>query len=243
MTVAQVSSQGGETHGMFGDRTLGQSFVPRPGNFGGGIQTGSSGNFLYSGRPDGSSAFATPWRRIGPDVLQLAVGAGPAAQQGPPVALSPQSPAPEYNLPELLTILGLAPASLPEATGWEGTSPAEQALGMTFGIGPLAAGNVAGPRVGARAGSASAARPQLYTRSAELSGLLTRIARTKGMLSGQGIDVYLGTNTTLLQGTVRTRGDSAALAGVLALEPEVGQIDNQLVPEASGTQSSNRKSR
>jgi hypothetical protein len=119
----------------------------------------------------------------------------------------------------------------------------EQALGMPLGIGPPAAWNVAAGRVGTRAASPSAARPPLYTRSPELSGRLTRIARTKGMLSGPGIDVYLGNNTALLQGTVRTSGDCAVLASILALEPEVGQIDNRLIAEGSGTLSSNRKSR
>jgi len=72
---------------------------------------------------------------------------------------------------------------------------------------------------------------------------LTRIARTKGMLSGQGIDVYLSNNVARLEGTVRTPGDCVLLASVLALEPGVRQIDNRLVAEGSGTLSSNRKSR
>ena len=58
---------------------------------------------------------------------------------------------------------------------------------------------------------------------------MTQIARSKGMLPGQGIDVYLSNNIALLHGTVRTPGDSVLLANVLALEPEVLQIDNRLV--------------
>jgi hypothetical protein len=240
MVVAQVAPQGNVTHGTFGNRTLGQSFVPRPSTFGGGIQTGATGSFLYLGRPDGSTAFAaTPWRRIDPAVLAQASGATPAAQPALYGAPSPQSPA----LRELPTNPEFAPASFPETNGWEGMSPAEQALGINLGIGPSAASNVTVLRVGAHAAWASAARPQPYIRSPELSDLLMRIARAKGMLAGKGIDVYLSNNIALLQGTVRTPGDCILLANVLALEPEVRQIDNRLVVEGSGTLSSNRKSR
>ncbi len=239
MVVAQSS----EIRGMFGNRTLGQSFMPRPSTFGGGLQTGPSGNFLYFGRPDGSTAFATPWRQIDTSEIDQAAGVRRAAQAALNVTLPPQSPAPKYNLFELPTITEFGPPSFPETSGWEGTSPAEQALGMTLGIGSSAASYVPVPRVGARAASASAARPQPYTRSPDLSGRLTRIARTKGMLSGHGIDVYLSNNMALLQGTVRTPGDRVLLANVLALEPEVRQIDNRLVVEGYGTLSSNRESR
>ena len=206
--VAQASPQGNQTHGTFGDRTLGQSFVPRPSTFGGGIQTGPGGNFLFLGRSDGSAAFATPWRQNDTGV----VGPSPAGQPPLNTVLSPQSSAPEYNLPEIQAILDLAPPSFPETNGREGTSPAEPVLGLTRGIGP------------------PAARPQQpYIRSPELSDRLTQIARSKGLLSGPGIDVYLGNNVVLLQGAVRTPSDCVLLASVLALEPEVRQIDNRLV--------------
>ena len=66
---------------------------------------------------------------------------------------------------------------------------------------------------------------------------MTRIARSKGMLSGQGIDVYLSNDTARVQGTVRTAHDCVLLPSVLALEPDVRQIDNRLVVEGSGTAS------
>jgi hypothetical protein len=243
MVMAQVTPPSNETHGTFGNRTLGQPLAPRPSKFGGGIQTGASGSFLYRGRPDGSTAFAAPWRRVDTAVLNQAVGARSAAQPALHVAVSPQSPAPEYNLPELLTIPEFASPSFPEATGQEGTSPPGHTLGMTRGIGSPAASNVTVPQVGTREASASAMRPQPYARSPELSDRLTRLARTNGMLSGQGIDVYLSNDIALLLGTVRTPGDCVLLANVLALEPAVRQIDNRLAAEGSGTLSSNRKSR
>ena len=208
MVVAQASPQGNQAHGTFGDRTLGQSFVPRPSTFGGGIQTGPSGNFLYLGRSDGSAAFATPWRKNDTGVLVP----GSAGQPASNAAFSPQSSAPQYNLPEIQAIPDFALPSFPETNGREGTSPAQPALGLAHGIGP------------------PAARPQQpYIRSRELSDRLTQIARSKGLLAGPGIDVYLGNNIALLQGAVGTPGDCVLLASVLALEPEVQQIDNRLV--------------
>jgi hypothetical protein len=242
IAAAQGVSQGNPTHGTFGNRPLGQPLVPRPSNFGGGIQTGSSGNFLYRGRPDGSTAFAAPWRQVDPAKIEQAADARSAGQPIRYNAPSPQSPAPEYNFPEFPTIPEFAPPPLFEMTGWEGPNPADQGIGMGLGIEPPAAWNINVPRAGTRAASASAVRPQLSTRSPELSDRLTRIARTKGILVGQGIDVYLSNSIAILQGTVRTSGDCALLASVLALEPEVRQIDNRLVAEGAGAISSNCKS-
>ena len=129
MVVAQVSRQGNRTHGTFGDHVLGQSFGPRPSTFGGGIPAGSSGSFLFLGRADGSAAFATPWRQNDTGV----VGPSPAAQPALNALVSPQSPAPEYNHPELQAIPDLVPPSFPETNGPEDTSPAEPALGLNHG--------------------------------------------------------------------------------------------------------------
>ena len=93
-----------------------------------------------------------------------------------------------------------------------GMNPAEPALGLTRGI-----------------EQPVAASPQPYSRSSELSDLLTHIARSKGLLSGPAIDVYVSNKVTLIQGAVGTPGDCVLLARVLALQPEVQQIDNRLV--------------
>ena len=237
MAAAQGVPQGNETHGTFGNRPLGQTLVPRPSQFGGGIQTGPGGSFLYRGRPDGSTAFAAPWRRIDPGAIEQAVGARPAVQAVLYNAASPQSPGPEYNnLSELPTFPELTPAPLFETNGGEGTGPAEQGLGMALGFGLPSAWNVTLPRVGTGAASAP---PQPYVRSPELSDRLTRIAVAKGMLAGQGIDVLLSNSIARLQGTVHTPDNCVLLANVLALEPEVSQIDNRLVVEGAGTPPSN----
>ena len=58
---------------------------------------------------------------------------------------------------------------------------------------------------------------------------MTQIARTKGLLFGPAIDVYLSNNIAIMQGAVARRATAPQLAKVLALEPEVQQIDNHLV--------------
>ena len=54
------------------------------------------------------------------------------------------------------------------------------------------------------------------------------------MLAGAALNVYLGNHVALLQGEVRSPGDRTLLANVIGLEPEVQQIDNQLVAAGSG---------
>ena len=222
MAAGQVSPQGTVTHGTFGTRTLGQPLTPRPSTFGGGVQTSPGGSFLYLGRADGAAMFATPWRHIDADLLQPVVAASPAAQPGLNGVAGPQLPAPQA-----------APAP-PETNGEPGMSPAEQMLGMTPGGELPIASQLALPQGGGGAAPALPRGTQPYARSPELSDRLTRIARSKGMLAGQGIDVYLSNGIARLQGAVRTPGDSLLLAGVLALEPEVRQIDNRLVAEGPG---------
>ncbi len=105
-----------------------------------------------------------------------------------------------------------APLSLPETNGQEGTIRTEPALALAPGT------------------AAPAASPQQpYIRSPELSDRLTQIARSKGLLFGPAIDVYVSNNVVLIQGAVGTPSDSTLLASLLALEPDVVRIDNRLV--------------
>ena len=221
MLLAQ-SPQGSVTYGTFGNRTLGQSFVPQPRTFGGGIQTGASGNFLYLGRPDGVAAFATPWRQTDPAALELAFGLTRTAQPTPNAAVPPQSSAPAYNGPGPPASAGLAVPSFPGTNGWEAVGAALPSPGpahyVATGAGP------ASPRAG-----------QPFVRSAEISAELTRIARANGMLAGPGIDVYLRNHVAVMEGAVRTQADRVLLANVLALEPQVRQTDSRLIIAGSGT--------
>jgi hypothetical protein len=100
---------------------------------------------------------------------------------------------------------------------------------MTLDTGVAPAWSFSHAQGGTRIASKLAARTESYSRSPELSDRLTQIARSKGMLPGQGIDVYLSNSIALVHGTVRTPSDCVLLANVLATEPEVRQIDNRLV--------------
>ena len=236
--AAQVSPQGNTAHGMFGARTLGQSFVPRPSTFGGGIQTGPSGSFLYAGRTNGANAFAAPWRQSdAAGSEQPILAAQPTLQP----AVSTQPAAPVNNLPAAQTIPESAVPAPLETNGSDGASPTEQAVGMTPGAAPSAAWNFTAAGAGSHTTSPSAVRRQTYTRSPQLSDRLTQIARAKGMLTGPSIDVYLGNHVALLQGAVRTTDDGTLLTNVLALEPDVQQIDNRLVTPGTGPQPSSRQ--
>jgi hypothetical protein len=229
MIVAQVPSQGNQTSGTFGNRTLGKPLAPRPSTFGGGFQTGSTGASLPAGQSAGSALFAAPWRHIDPPAMQPSVGAMPAVQPARNAAASSQSRMPDYNLAELQSAADFAALLNPDMNGLEGTGLAEQPLGTAPGIGPSAASNSTAQRRGAAATSTAVPRPQTYIRSPELSDRLTQIARNKGLLRGPAIDVYLSNNVALLQGAVGKPGDCALLASLLAIEPEVQQVDNRLV--------------
>ena len=96
----------------------------------------------------------------------------------------------------------------------------EQALGATAGFERFASGR---PTASGR--RAVATLPPL----AGVVRAITRIARSKNMLSGQDpIDVYMSNGVALVQGSVRTRDAGVLLLNILSLEPQVRQIDNRL---------------
>jgi hypothetical protein len=221
--VGQTSARSG----MFGSRVLGQSLAPNPRSFGGGNQTTPSGNFLYLGRLNGGTDFTTPWWPLYPGMGAQAAGASPVVQP----TLQSQRPASPVQV---------APPSQSPAPGYNPLTPsAEQGASTALGMGTTPAWSLAGARDGTRAASASAARAEPYTRSPELSDRLTRIARTRGMLAAQAIDVCLSGNVALVQGAVRTQADRVLLGNVVGLEPDVSQIDNRLIVTGSGGLSSN----
>jgi len=238
MLVAQVPLQINQVYGTFGSRTFGQPLTPGPNTFGGGSSTGAGGSILSLRQGGGYTPFANSWRQSDTGALAQAVGAASAAQASLNAAVAPQSPASNNNFPVLPTSPEFAPQSFAGANLEEGLSALAQGIGLNANIAPAVAFTAAVPGAGTNA-PASAARPQPYTRSAELSALLTRIARSKGILSSQGIDVYMSNNVARLQGTVRSPADCVLLANVLALEPEVRQIDNRLVAEGAGAPSPN----
>jgi hypothetical protein len=99
---------------------------------------------------------------------------------------------------------------------------------------PAAASNVTMSRPRIRVEPVAPTRTQSFVRSQKLSEHLTTIARDKGMLAGESINVYLSNNVALVQGRVRSPADRVLLANVLSLSPEVGQIDNRLAVGKTG---------
>ena len=210
MVVAQVPPQGNQNYGTFGNRTLGQPLVPAPSTFGGGIQTAPGGSFL--GRSDGSPASATPG-------LQNSTRRAHAQRR--------RAARPERRCFASIARGGARCSRTPVHHEFgPPVGPRNEWAGRhgPDGAGPWPAGT--GTPVAAAPPAASPRQP--YSRSPELSDRLTQIARTKGLLFGPAIDVYLSNNVALMQGAVGTPGDCVLMAKVLALEPEVLQIDNRV---------------
>jgi hypothetical protein len=217
MAVAQVSPQGG----MFYNPTFGRSFAPRPNGFGGGIQTGPSGEFLHLGRPGGVPAFAAPWLNVPAEPVSL-VGSASAVQRGLQLSPLADSSAAANSAAKLPAAGKSASAAALGGGALRGNVPAELHLGMPSGIElPGVGGGTL--RHGAAAGGQSP-----YSRSPRLSEMLTRIAQTRGILLGRRIDVYVGNNVALVEGDVRSAGGRALLASVLSLEPGVRAVANRL---------------
>ena len=186
--AAQTARQGG----MFYNPSFGRSFQPRPSGFGGGIETGASGNFLYPTRGNGTG-FAAPWR---PAPLPVApVGQASAVERV--LQMGPVGAAPQPANVGPATPVAVAPLAAPNPT--IATQPANiptvPQLGVPFGI------TVQNP---AQNASISAAAADPYAYSPTLSLLMTRIARNKGVLAGLDIRVFVSNRLARIEGTVST---------------------------------------
>lgn len=246
-----VLASRGQVQGIFGNQTVGMpSHGPVLGIFG--VQNAGLSMEPYSNRAGGrnltnpTADFTNPLGLYGPTVAgaQMMPDYVAAAIQPPaPVPAIPmQAPGPVYNLTEVQAAPQTTAPTNPEADETEGADQA--ADGQTAApTGPPTFSYVTQSPATTPAAHAALARPQYYARSPELSDRLTRIARQKGMLSGEGIDVYLGDRVARLEGMVRTSGDRSLLANVVGLEPEVKYVDNRLTTEGARSLSANRTSR
>ncbi len=105
--AAQTARQGG----MFYNPSFGRSFQPRPSSFGGGFETGASGNFLYPTRANGTG-FAAPWR---PAPLPVApVGQASAVERV--LQMGPVGAAPQPANVVAATPVAVAPLAAPNPT-------------------------------------------------------------------------------------------------------------------------------
>jgi hypothetical protein len=155
--------------------------------------------------------------------VAVPVGTTPATQQGANTGNTQQSANPAN------TQQGANPG-----TAQPGTNTGNTQTGASTSTAMPGLSNITPQRPRFYTASVLSARPQTYTRSPELSNRLTSLARDKGMLVGKGINVYISNDVAVVQGTVRTPADSAVLASVLGLEPEVEHIDNRLSVSTMG---------
>jgi hypothetical protein len=243
------------TNGMFGNRIIGQTVMTSP-------------IYAYGMQP--SVGITVPYLGQGPTYQVATAYQGALTQFNPyfpsqfinPYDIN-STALPQPGVTDTGVPLGqdLGTAAAPAAAYTPGTigAPVAQAAGMMPGSNPpvataTGAGNNAGagmalaatPTVTASRGTILMASPspaagtKPFVRATELSNMLTRLARSRDMLVGERIDVYLSNEVALLRGTVRSSLDRATLANVLSLEPGVSQIDNQLEVAAPGDLSSNR---
>ncbi len=203
----QSRTQGQQVYGTFGSRMLGLSFTPRPGTFGGGVQTNPGGSFVGLGRASGVAASAAPGQ---------VVSSGAAAQPAVSPTVGPPSSANSGNF---------VPA--PPSTGF--VPPVSPEMALQQNVVPAPKPEVVFTTAGAERNTGAAAHGQSYTLSPELSAFITRIARSKGILAGQAIDVYMSNRVARMQGVVHSPADAVLLANVLALEPNVITVENRLV--------------
>ncbi|MGA2062833.1 MAG: hypothetical protein ABSG67_20360 [Thermoguttaceae bacterium] len=241
------------TTGVFGTRPIGQTYyVPGPGNFTSNIQFSPYQGYVIN-NPTYGYQVVTPNPALGPwyDTNILAY---------PFASTFPYSPTTETNVGEAIgptipgnpanpvatpenTNLGAVPAGAAPGAVQQGANPGNMQQGASTGamqpganLGTVAVGvvNIAPQRAKFYSASVLSARRQSFSRSPELSDRLTMLARTRGMLVGKGINVYMSNDVALIQGAVRSPADSAALASVLGLEPDVEHIDNRLSVAAGG---------
>jgi hypothetical protein len=238
---------GNQTESIFGPRAIG-SPVAGPGNyFAPNALVIPNGYYVYnnpySGNPSISplTAYSTQIAGLQPPEVNNALvnsmppeanltqGVGPVAQ-GVPASPGYSAGAvttalPTGALPAGATPSGTAPGTNPNAAA-TGTSDAAQTANPAAP--PTIPTNVTPQRGKFRTAAASPLVPQPFALSPDLSDRLTSIARNRGMLMSNGINVYLSNDTALIQGVVRTPSDRASLASVLGLEPDVARVDNRL---------------
>jgi hypothetical protein len=127
-----------------------------------------------------------------------------------------------------------AAGTVPITTQATNTAPPAQVAPISTITGRPATANVA---LSSNTQPTAPAGQVTFVRSARLSELVTRVALSRKLLVGQGVNVYVGNHVAVLQGTVRTADGGATLANVVNLEPNIWQVENRLTvarPAANG---------
>jgi hypothetical protein len=254
------------TVGMFGPRTVGGPSYPvaTSGMFGPRVVGGQSFGAASTGM-FGTRFVGPPMNSYNLGIQNGTVVALPYASPANSATLSalyPETPATVVEndmnnmnnagvMEEMPPITEAAPQPLPlpapaNGTGTPASTPTQQGPAAAPAVPTAqspAAMNSPYPRGWAFAGTSLPGSAPAYVRSATLSDRLTQIARDRGMLAGQRIEVSLYGDIALVQGTVLTSGDRTVLANVLSLEPRVQRIDNRLKTEENNASLGNLKNR
>ncbi len=243
---------GNQTMGMFGPRAIGLP-IAGPSNYSNNLLISPNGFLMYNNQYYGYQV-NTPFSAQGVGYIPVIPNTSEinnTTVNNPPIAETnmmqgvglteqgyPVNPgATPENTPPGYTPAGATSGGAQQGTNFgaatEGMNPGAAQQSATPGATPAAV-NAAPQRAKFYTASVLSTRRQPFTRSPELSNRLTSIARNRDMLVGKDINVYLSNDVALVQGTVRTPADSAMLASVLGLEPDVEHIDNRLSVAAMG---------
>lgn len=232
-----AQSSGGETRGLFGNRSLGGTLQPKPRTLVNGLLTGPSGDFVGRGRAAGltfnpsvwqatsAQLQQSEWRNRLRDNQQAAVEATPraanqAAQVLPsfPEAMQPTPQAPVERPVEQWF------RSPPPATARAAASAEQTALSGVGGEAAAGPSIPALPRVTVQVGfSVPAGSPGPGPFLTALLARTPRIARVSP------ISVTMESDTAVLRGQVRTLRDRQLAEDLVRLEPGVWEVRNELV--------------
>ena len=235
---AQSTSSRVRTHGMFGDRELGDVIKLQPSTrFSNTFWRGPSGNFLGRDANAPSRLFPSVHRDPTSTVqqYQAVLPPGASSEIGPffprelPAAAQIEE-SPQLEEAPQIWFRGSSPPG--EATAAPLRSPLPPAAGPGIALG--------GGRLGATATGSDRGAPRLATGMAIgfpqpgpvdqflSSALSSQISKIPRYQSGEPITVTVSRGTATLRGTVPTQHDRKVLAEFVRMEPGVWKVDNRL---------------
>ena len=235
-----------QSSGMFGPRNLGQSLRPGVSQFDSGLQISPGGSFIGSGRPTGQNDFARPWRQV-PQPPIYVPNTYAVLPDGRLVGIVPgQNVSSETESP----VANSSQMSSQRAVALETMAQSEASASQPFSMDEGFLGQDASFASSAAALTPSGAtpnnlnfrprRPVQYgfpatTPSGEFRGYLprvsermTRLARDHGIQVSSAIRVSVVNGTAIIRGTVGSPGDRSLIANMVAMEPGIGRVSNQM---------------
>jgi len=231
--MGQPTNTFGASPSIMGERVLGQTLRPGPLRFGGAIPPSQAALAAARDLPFGGAL---------PTWSAAVLSGGAAASTNlPPQPMNVALPTgyPSYMMPAPFVVSAPQTAATPPVAGTpqgttaataqaEGQTAAQSAAQATVAPGPTGP-TLPGPhRWPGMATSATRAVVGPLVPLPEVSARVTRLARAGGVYTPSGITVSLGNGFAVVQGTVGAAGDRALISNLVALEPGIWQVDNQL---------------